>query len=562
MVTPVKRVPIHLQSAQNRLIIKNGTVVNDDGEQQVDIYIEDSVVRMVGNHLIIPGGTRSIDATGKYILPGGIDLNVHLQRPAYGTQTIDDFYQGTKAALAGGTTMVVDLVIPEEGETLKEAHDKWRRWAENKVCCDYALKMALPRVDAETLDEMEELATSEYGVNIYHLSMAGRHMLKDNQMLDAMEKIARLGGLAMVYAENGEIVKENERKMMAAGMIGPEGHALAHPEEAEVEAVMRACVLANSVDCPLYVTSVTSGAAADILKRRRAKGSVVVGEVTPAGLACEGSAYWNKSWIHAAAHVCSPPLREGERDALLAAAAESHLEVAASQHAAYNTKQKALGKLSFTEIPLGITGVEERLLVLWQKGVEPGRLSRSKFVSLTAALPAKLLNLYPQKGKVAVGSDADIVIWDPTLSKTLGQAEHQSKCDFNLYEGLEVTGGPEYVICRGRVVLDQGGVFRPMQGFGQYQPLPPFPAHLYDQMRIKKEAVRVVPVTRDEADMPPVNGTANNNHEPDDDIPPPTPDKPEKPASQHRSSFDLNAPDDISLYFFSFMHIFPGSSFG
>jgi hypothetical protein len=237
--------------------------------------------------------------------------------------------------------------------------------------------------------------------------------------------------------------------------------------------------------------------------------------------------------------------RENEREALLAAAAESQLEVAASQHAAYNSKQKALGKHTFTEIPLGITGVEERLLVLWQKGVvESGRLSRSKFVSLTAALPAKLLNLYPQKGKVAVGSDADIVIWDPALTKTIGStAEQQSKCDINILEGLEITGGgPEYVICKGRVVLDQGGVFRPMQGFGQYTPLPPFPPHLYDQIRVKREAaVRVVPVHRDEADMPPVNGTANNHEADDADIPPPTPDKPEKPVSQHRSSFDLNA---------------------
>jgi hypothetical protein len=238
--------------------------------------------------------------------------------------------------------------------------------------------------------------------------------------------------------------------------------------------------------------------------------------------------------------------REGEGEALLTAAAESHLEVVASQHAAYNTKQKALGKHAFTAIPLGITGVEERLLLLWNKGVEPGRISRSKFVSLTSALPAKLLNLYPQKGKVAVGSDADIVIWDPALGdlkKTLGLADQQSKCDLNIYEGMEMTAGPEYVLFKGRLVLDQG-VFRPMQGFGQYQPLPPFPPHLYDQIRIKKEAVRVVPVTREAADMPPVNGSVNGGggHEHDDeDIPPPTPDKPEKPTSQHRSSFDLNS---------------------
>lgn len=190
MVTPVKKVPIHLQSAQNRLIIKNGTVVNDDGEEQVDIYIEDSVIRLMGNHLIIPGGTRTIDAAGKYVIPGGIDLNVHLQRPGYGTATVDDFYQGTKAALMGGTTMVVDMVVPEKEESLTDAYDKWRRWADDKVCCDYSLKVALPGIDDDIRQEMEELVGAEYGVNTFMVFMSDREkMMRDQDMIDTFNTV-------------------------------------------------------------------------------------------------------------------------------------------------------------------------------------------------------------------------------------------------------------------------------------------------------------------------------------------------------------------------------------
>merc|ERR1711971_662472 len=226
MVTPVKKVPIHLQSAQNRLIIKNGTVVNCDKEEQVDIYIEDGVVRLMGNHLIIPGGTRAIDATGKFIMPGGIDMNVHLQRPGFGTQTIDDFYQGTKAALAGGTTMVVDMVVPDKEETLMEAFEKWRKWADDKVCCDYALKMAIPKHNPGVEDEMGTMTTAEVGVNVFSVFMSGDKSLSDSQLIDTFHTVSKLGGVVSVHqAENEEVVMEGERKMLAAGVTGPEGHA-------------------------------------------------------------------------------------------------------------------------------------------------------------------------------------------------------------------------------------------------------------------------------------------------------------------------------------------------
>jgi len=536
MVTPVKRVPIHLQSAQNRILIKNGTVVNHDGEQQIDVYIEDTTVRMVGNHLIIPGGTRTIDATGKYIMPGGVDLNVHLQRPGYGTQTIDDFYQGTKAALAGGTTMIMDMVVPAPGETLIEAFAKWRKWADEKVCCDYALKLQL--AGDTNLDQLEDLVTPEVGINTFQIDMAGEHKMTDKEIMAAMDKIAGLGGLAMLYAENGAIIQESEVKMTASGVEGPEGHAMSHPEEAQTEAVMRGCVLANAAECPLYVTSVMSGAAANIIKHRQEKGYVVSGEVTPSALVCDGSNYWNQSWVHSAAYVCTPPIREGEKENLLEAAGEGSLSVLASHHKPYNSKQKALGATCFKMIPKGVIGIEERLPLLWTNGVVTGKLTKSQFVSLVSTQPAKLINAFPQKGRIEVGADADLIIWDPEVSKTLGKQDGRlSKCDQSIYEGMEIKGGPEYVLVRGRLVKDQD-IFRPMQGFGLYRELEPFNHDLYDRIRLQKESMPVRAVQRTPMDLPMTNGASS------DEMPPPEPEDDDKPSDQQRSSVDLTSHPD------------------
>ena len=298
---------------------------------------------------------------------------------------------------------------------------------------------------------------------------------------------------------------------------------------------MRACVLGGQVGCGVVLSSVTSTTAADIVAKMVGCGGCVVEAcVTPASLACDGCEYWDKSWRQAAGFVTSPPIRQGEKDRLVDAVAAGAVGVVTSHHAAYNYQQKALGKDDFRKIPAGITGVEERLLVLWQKGVQTGKISRSRFVEVSSTIPAKLLNIFPQKGCIAVGSDADIVIWDPDTSITITKDEHLSKCDFNIFEGLEVTGGPEYVIFKGRMVTDQG-LFRPMTGFGQYQALPPFPPFIFDRIKKHKEARILAPVIRSEEDMATI--TDNNG---DDNIPPPTPEEDDpKPANQQISSVDL-----------------------
>lgn len=539
MVTPVKKVPIHLQSAQNRLLIKNGTVVNWDKEEQVDIYIEDGVIRLMGNHLIIPGGTRTIDATGKFIIPGGIDMNVHLQRPGFGTQTIDDFYQGTKAALAGGTTMVVDMVVPGKGETLMEAFEKWRKWADEKVCCDYALKMAIPRHDPSVEDEMSSLTTAEIGVNLFSVFMSGENSLSDSQLIDTLHTAAKLGGVVCVHnMENEEVVQEGERKMLAAGVTGPEGHAQAHIEEAESEAVMRAAVMANQVGCPALLTNITSAAALDIVKARKQRGAVIMCEVSPASLVCDGALHYDKSWKTAASIITSPPIREGEADNIISALSDGTVDIISSHHAAYNSQQRALGKDNFQDIPKGVTGVEERMIVLWQKCVGSGSLSRQRFVEASSAGAAKLLNIFPQKGSVTVGADADVVIWSQGQTKTISQEEHLSKSDVNIFQDLTCKGGPEFVIFKGRMVLDQG-IFRPMTGFGEYLPLPPFSPHVYDKIAEKRStALARARVERTEEDM-----TVIANGE--DAVPPPIRDEEAKsPTNQQVSSIEHdNHPD-------------------
>ena len=298
---------------------------------------------------------------------------------------------------------------------------------------------------------------------------------------------------------------------------------------------MRACVLASQVGCPLVVPSMSSTSAVDIVARMASKGCVVTAEVTPASLHGDGSCYWEQCWGKAAAPVISPPLREGEQDRLLAAVAAGTVGLVSSHHAAYSSHQKALGKEDFRKIPAGVTGVEERLLVLWQKGVQAGKMSRSRFVEVSSSGPAKLLNIFPQKGCLAVGSDADIVIWDPNTTKTISKEDHLSNSDFNIFDGLEVTGVPEYVIFKGRLVTDQG-LFRPMTGYGQYQALPPFPPHLYARIKESREATMVQPVLRSQEDMEDRVTNADHN------IPPPAPvEDGLKPANLHISSVDLNS---------------------
>ncbi|XP_032681233.1 dihydropyrimidinase isoform X3 [Odontomachus brunneus] len=501
MSTPVKKVPIHLQSAQNRLLIKNGKVVNDDGIIDSDVYIEDGIIRQMGRNLIIPGGTRTIDARGKYVMPGGIDPHTHFEFEFMGTKSVDDFYQGTKAAVAGGTTMIVDFVVPRKEESLVEAYERYRENADQKVCCDYALHVAVTSWSPKVKEDMTTL-TKSCGVGSFKMFMAYRDMLmiRDPELIEAFKACKELGAVAMVHAENGDIIAENARKLLEAGVTGPEGHEMSRPEEVEAEAVNRACVIANQVNCPLYIVHVMSRSAAEEVVAARKRGVCVFGETLAAAIGTDGTHYSHKCWRHAAGYIISPPLRPDPDTprVLVNMLAKDNLQVIGSDNCTFSADQKALGKDDFTKIPNGVNGVEDRMSVLWEKGVHAGIMDPQRFVAVTSANAARIFNLYPRKGVIAVGSDADIVVWDPNRKRTISAETHVQAVDFNVFEGMEVTGVPEYVIVNGRVCVDECEL-KAVHGFGRYVNTEPFGTYVYDMINEKEKKPRGIARTEAEA---------------------------------------------------------------
>ncbi|XP_043253474.1 dihydropyrimidinase isoform X2 [Colletes gigas] len=494
MSTPVKKVPIHLQSSQNRLLIKNGNVVNEDGITGTDVYIEDGIIKQMGRNLIIPGGTRIIDACQKFVMPGGIDPHTHFELELMGAKTVDDFYQGTKAAVAGGTTMIMDFVIPKKDESLLEAYNRYRETADQKVCCDYSLHVAITSWNPKVKEEMETLA-KEHGVNSFKVFMAYRdmYMLRDYELIEVFKACKELEAIAMVHAENGDIIAENTKRLLEAGVTGPEGHEMSRPEEVEAEAVHRACVIASQVNCPLYVVHVMSRSAAEALIAARVNGVCVFGETLAAAVGTDGTNYAHKCWRHAAGHVLSPPLRPDPDTPkiLLNMLAKDYLQVVGSDNCTFNADQKALGKDDFSKIPNGVNGVEDRMSVVWQKGYHNGTMDAARFVAVTSTNAAKIFNLYPKKGLIAVGSDADIVILNPFKDRTISAETHVQAVDFNIFEGMEIEGAIEYVIVGGRVCVDEYEL-KAVHGFGKFVETPCHNEYVYDMVKIREKRPRGV----------------------------------------------------------------------
>jgi dihydropyrimidinase len=482
------------------LIIKNGKIVNVEGMTDGDVFIEDGTIKEIGRNLIIPGGTRCIDARGMYILPGGIDTHTHLQMPFMGTTSIDTFYSGSKAAVAGGTTMFMDFVIPEKNESPLDAYHKWRSWADGQVCCDYSFHVAITSWNEKVKADMEVLVR-DHGINSFKAFMAYKDMfmLRDNELIEMMEHCKKIGAIALVHAENGDIIAENCKKVLAAGVTGPEGHELSRPEEVEAEATNRACMLANQVDCPLYVVHIMSKQAGDVIARKRKEGCVVFGEPIAASLGTDGTNYWNKCWRHAAAHILSPPLRPDPTTPgyLMDLLARDDLQATGSDNCTFSSAQKKMGTVDFTKIPNGVNGLEDRMSVIWEKGVAAGKIDPCRFVAVTSANAAKIFNVYPQKGAVMAGSDADLVIWDPRKTRKISAKTHHHATDNNIFEGMVCHGVAEYVICGGRVCVDEGQV-KVLQGFGKYVPNQVYCPYVYDLVKARdaKKAASLVPVAR------------------------------------------------------------------
>jgi dihydropyrimidinase len=477
------------------VVVRGGTVVTADQTVRSDVYCDDGVIKALGEGLEVPSGSQTIEAGGCYVMPGGIDPHTHMELPFMGTVASEDFYTGTAAGLAGGTTMIIDFVIPNPQQRLLDAYHLWRGWAE-KAASDYSFHVAVTWWDDSVHADMGTLV-SQWGVNSFKHFMAYKNaiMADDEVLVNSFSRALELGAIPSVHAENGELVFQLQKRLLAQGITGPEGHPLSRPSAVEGEAANRAIQIANVLGVPIYVVHVSCKESLEAIMRARNSGQRVYGEVLAGHLVVDDSVYRHPDFAFAAAHVMSPPFRPKEHQgALWQGLQAGHLQTTATDHCCFCAEQKAMGGNDFSKIPNGTGGVEDRLAVLWHHGVNSGRLTMNEFVAATSTNAAKIFNLYPRKGAVAVGSDADLVVWDPQASRTISAQTHHQKVDLNIFEGMTVTGVPVATLSRGQLVY-QNGDLRAQRGAGRYVPRPPFPS-VFEAVRKRAEADRPKAVTR------------------------------------------------------------------
>ncbi|MBI9103482.1 MAG: dihydropyrimidinase [Spirochaetales bacterium] len=476
------------------VLIKNGTIATADETYLSDVYCEGGVIKEIGLNLNIKA-EKVIDARGKYVIPGGIDPHTHMELPFMGTVASEDFYTGTSAGAAGGTTMIIDFVIPGPGENLLEAYKKWRGWAE-KAATDYSFHVAVTWWDESVHKDMETLV-KEYGVNSFKHFMAYKNaiMAPDETLVNSFNRCLELGAIPTVHAENGELVYFLQKSIKEKGITGPEGHPLSRPPEVEGEATNRAIRIAQSLKVPIYIVHVSCKDSLEAVTRARNEGLRVYGECLAGHLEIDDSVYQSKDFEFAAAHVMSPPFRpKGHQEALWKGLQSGNLQTTATDHCAFCAEQKAMGKKDFTKIPNGTAGIEDRMAIIWDSGVRTGRLTVSEFVSVTSANAAKIFNLYPRKGCVKVGADADLVVWDPDKERTISTKTDHQNVDFNIFEGRTVTGNPSHTLSGGKVVWENDTLYT-VRGAGNYVNRPAFNGY-YDAVKKRIDATEPRAVDR------------------------------------------------------------------
>jgi dihydropyrimidinase len=437
-------------------IIRNGSVVTATDTYLADIAIADGKIAAIGKDLPTQNSSHVLDAAGKLVLPGGIDVHTHLDMPFGGTTSADDFETGTRAAAFGGTTTLIDFAIQYKGQPLRQAFDTWMGKASNKAVCDYAFHCIVTDVSGGQLSEMNDLVHE--GVTSFKLFMAypGVFMLDDGSIFKALQTTSKNGGMVCMHAENGSAIDVIVQQALAEGKRAPKYHALTRPTTAEAEATARAIALAEMAGAPIYIVHLSCNDALEKVREARDRGLPVYAETCPQYLYLSIENF-DAPGFEGAKYVFTPPLREKwHQEKLWNGLKCDHLQVVSTDHCPFCFKeQKEMGRDDFTKIPNGGPGVEHRMSLIYSGGVASGRFSANRFVELVSTAPAKLFGLYPRKGTIGVGSDADLVIFDPKRKHTISAKTHHMRVDYSMFEGIQVTGMPDIVLSRGKVVVDQ-----------------------------------------------------------------------------------------------------------
>ena len=448
-----------------RTLIKNGTVVTATETVEADVLVEDERVVLIGLSLQAEAD-RTIDSSGRYVMPGGIDPHTHMDLPFGGSFCSDDFATGTRAAAFGGTTTIVDFALQGTDEGLRPGLDLWLEKAE-KAYTDFGLHMIVKRIDDQVLKEMDELVGE--GVTSFKLFLAypGVFMLDDGSIFRAMQRAADSGALIMMHAENGGPIDVLVQQYLAEGKVDPMWHGRSRPSSMEGEAVHRVFKLAELAGTPAYIVHLSSRDALNAVREARDRGLPAYAETCPQYLYLSEDDM-ARPGFEGAKFVCSPPLRPADhQEDLWKGLQAGDLQLVATDHAPFNyVGQKDLGVGNFAKIPNGLPSVEDRFTLIFQ-GVHDGRISLSRFVELVATAPAKMFGLYPRKGTIAPGSDADIVVFDPNHERVLSAQTHHMNVDYSCFEGMKVRGLPELVMQRGRVLVENGQ-FHGSEGQGQF----------------------------------------------------------------------------------------------
>jgi dihydropyrimidinase len=437
-------------------LIRNGTVVTARDTTKADVLIDDGKIKEVRPG-ISQGGAQVLDAAGMYVIPGGIDCHTHLDMPFGGTTSADDFETGTRAAAFGGTTSIVDFAIQGRGTKMRSALDTWWKKAEGRACIDYGLHMIVTDLGGAGLEDMDEMVRE--GVASFKLFMAYPNvlMVDDATIFKALSQTAKNGALICMHAENGSVIDVIIARALAEGKTAPVYHALTRPPRAEAEAVHRAIAMAEIAGAPVYIVHLSSEDALNQVREARDRGVPAFAETCPQYLLLTIDEL-ARPGFEGAKYVFTPPLRPKEHlPKLWEGLKHDHLQVVSTDHCPFCFEdQKILGKDDFTKIPNGGPGIENRLQLIYHHGVNQGQLTLNRFVEITSTAPARIFGMYPRKGEIAPGSDADIVIWDPNARHTISAKTHHMRVDYSMFEGFEVKGNARTVLSRGEVIVEDG----------------------------------------------------------------------------------------------------------